>query len=227
MSGIPVVEARGVTKVYPSGRESLVILREVDLAVHAGEVVAIAGPSGSGKSTLLHMLGTLDRPTAGEVWIDGAPTASLSDATLAQVRNRTVGFVFQFHHLLPEFTAQENVQFPAFLARRGGSAVRERARALIERVGLADRGHHRPSELSGGERQRVAVARALFNEPRILLADEPSGDLDRNRAHDLHDLLLELARSSGVAVVVATHDAELAARADRQLGLHAGALSRI
>lgn len=223
----PVVEARRVTKIYASGKESLVILRDVDLAVSAGEVVAVVGPSGSGKSTLLHLLGTLDRPTEGEVWIDGVPTATLSDAALAHVRNRTVGFVFQFHHLLAEFTAVENVEFPALLARQGGPEVRCRAVDLLARVGLADRGHHRPGELSGGERQRVAVARALFTQPRLVLADEPSGDLDRDRARALHDLLLDLARSTGVAVVVATHDAELASRADRQFALHTGALGRI
>ncbi len=227
MSAPPVVEARGAGRTYVSGKETLEVLRRVDLAVHAGESVAIVGPSGSGKSTLLHLLGTLDRPSTGEVWIDGAPTASLSDATLANVRNATVGFVFQFHHLLPEFTALENVQFPAFIARRDGRQVRQRAEELLRLVGLSERAHHRPGELSGGERQRVAVARALFAQPRLLLADEPSGDLDRDRAHQLHDLLLELARAQGVAVVVATHDAEFAARADRRFRLQGGALECI
>lgn len=223
----PVVQARGVGRTYTSGKETLVILRGVDLAVQAGETVAIVGPSGSGKSTLLHLLGTLDRPTTGEVWIDGMPTATLSDGALAQLRNLSVGFVFQFHHLLSEFSAHENVQFPSFIARRGGAESRRRADELLELVGLADRAHHRPSELSGGERQRLAVARALFAQPRLLVADEPSGDLDRDRARALHDLLLDLARSRGVAVVVATHDGELAERADARFRLHSGTLERI
>ncbi|MBM3899417.1 MAG: ABC transporter ATP-binding protein [Gemmatimonadetes bacterium] len=221
----PVLEATGVTKGYRGGDGSLLrILDGVDLTVASGEMVAVVGASGAGKSTLLHVLGALDRPDSGEVHAVGQPTARLSDLELAALRNRSIGFVFQFHHLLKEFSALENVMMPLRIAGVEDGEARDRATALLERVGLAARQSHRPAELSGGEQQRTAVARALAMRPSLLLADEPSGNLDAHNAERLHDLLAELTRETGVGVVVVTHNRSLAARATRVLQLAEGRL---
>ena len=198
-----VLEAKSVVKVFHGGDGAEVrVLEGVDFAVARGEMVAIVGASGAGKSTLLHVLGALERPTAGDVWLDGERVALLADDALAVLRNRSVGFVFQFHHLLKEFSAFENVMMPLLIAGRATSAARQRAEHLLDRVGLAPRLHHRPSEMSGGEQQRTAVARALAMEPSLLLADEPSGNLDHHNAESLHDLFAELARESGEAPIL-------------------------
>jgi lipoprotein-releasing system ATP-binding protein len=221
----PVLEATGVTKGYRGGDGSLLrILDGVDLTVVPGEMVAVVGASGAGKSTLLHVLGALDQPDTGTVQVVGRPTVGLSDPALAALRNVSIGFVFQFHHLLREFSALENVMMPLRIAGVAPSEARERAAALLERVGLAARQSHRPAELSGGEQQRTAVARALAARPALLLADEPSGNLDVHNAERLHDLLAELMRETGVGVVVVTHNRSLAARASRVLQLAEGRL---
>ncbi len=221
----PVLEAIGVVKAYRGGDGSLIsVLSGVDLAVASGEMVAVIGASGSGKSTFLHVLGALERPDAGMVFLGGTPTADASDESLAELRNRRVGFVFQFHHLLKEFSALENVMMPLRIADRPLAEARTRATELLERVGLGGRVHHRPSELSGGEQQRAAVARALALKPPVVLMDEPSGNLDHQNAERLHDLLLSLATEDGVGVVVVTHNRSLAERAHRVLHLEEGRL---
>lgn len=221
----PVLEAIGVVKAYRGGDGNLIsVLSGVDLAVASGEMVAVIGASGSGKSTFLHVLGALERPDAGTVFLGGTPTADASDEALAELRNRQVGFVFQFHHLLKEFSALENVMMPLRIADRPIAEARARATELLERVGLGGRVHHRPSELSGGEQQRAAVARALALKPPVVLMDEPSGNLDHQNAERLHDLLLSLATEDGVGVVVVTHNRSLAERAHRVLHLEDGRL---
>jgi lipoprotein-releasing system ATP-binding protein len=221
----PMLEATGVVKVFHGGDGAEVrVLEGVDLAVARGEMVAIIGGSGAGKSTLLHVLGALERPTAGDVRLNGARVAELDDEALALLRNRSVGFVFQFHHLLKEFSALENVTMPLRIAGHGAAASRDRARALLVRVGLEHRLHHRPSEMSGGEQQRTAVARALAMEPPLLLADEPSGNLDHANAEALHDLFTELAAELAIGLVMVTHNRSLAARANRVLLLERGHL---
>lgn len=223
-----VLESRGVTKRYIGGDGvALDVLRGVDLRVEAGRMLAIIGESGSGKSTLLHILGGLDRPTAGEVLLSGRPLSNRTDEELAEVRNRGVGFVFQFHHLLREFSALENVSLPLRIAGRTPEEAESRARELLERVGLGARLHHRPSELSGGEQQRTAVARALAAAPGVVLADEPSGNLDRANGERLHDLLAEVVRDLGVGMVVVTHNMSLAERAQAVYQLKEGTLSEI
>ena len=221
-----VLRAQGIVKTYRGGDGGVLnILNGVDLTVARGEMVAIVGASGAGKSTLLHLLGALEPPTRGDVQIDGESIEGRTDEELASLRNRKVGFVFQFHHLLREFSALENVMMPL---RIGGTAVpeaRARAEELLNRVGLGSRKHHRPSQLSGGEQQRTAVARALATDPALLLADEPSGNLDHANAERLHDLLARLARDLELALVVVTHNAALAARADRVLLLEDGVLA--
>lgn len=221
----PALEAIGVAKGYRGGDGStLQVLDGVDLAVAPGEMVAVIGASGSGKSTFLHVLGALERPDAGSVSLGGNPTAGASDEALAELRNRHVGFVFQFHHLLKEFSALENVMMPLRIAERPLAECRARASELLERVGLGARLHHRPAELSGGEQQRAAVARALALRPPVILADEPSGNLDHHNAERLHDLFAALAGDVGVALVVVTHNRSLAERAHRVLHLEDGRL---
>ena len=221
---MPFVDARGIAKSYPVGQTSLSVLRDLDLSVDLGEMVAIVGASGVGKSTLLHVLGGLDRADRGTIRIGDAEVTSLSDAEMVAFRNRHVGFVFQFHHLLPEFSAVENAEMPMRIARMALDTARPRARDLLVRVGLGDRLTHRPGMLSGGEQQRVAVARALVMRPSLLLADEPTGDLDEQTAGALHDLLREMHRERRLSSVIATHNTRLAASCDRVLRLEAGKL---
>jgi lipoprotein-releasing system ATP-binding protein len=226
-SEIPRIAGEDIVKGFPSGEGRLEVLRGASLAVKAGEIVAVVGPSGSGKSTLLHCLGGLDRPDAGRVAVDGIELSELPESEVARVRNRRIGFVFQFHHLLPDFTALENVMLPGLIAGHGEARAGDRARELLEWVGLAARVTHAPAELSGGEQQRVAVARALANEPAAVLADEPSGNLDARTASDLHDLLMRLRDERGASFVIATHDVSLARRADRVLALDEGRLRTV
>jgi lipoprotein-releasing system ATP-binding protein len=220
-----VLEAHGVVKSYRGGDGgTLTVLSGVDLAVRRGEMVAIVGASGSGKSTLLHVLGALDRPSSGYVVIGGEPLHAMTEAELAAVRNRKIGFVFQFHHLLREFSVLENVMMPMRIAGRSVREARSRAEELIAAVGLSGRLTHRPTELSGGEQQRTAVARALALDPAVVLADEPSGNLDHMNAERLHELFVRLVRELEVSMVVVTHNRSLAARADRVLLMEDGRL---
>jgi lipoprotein-releasing system ATP-binding protein len=221
----PAILAHRVEREFDGADGRLIrVLRGVDLRLERGETVAIVGPSGSGKSTLLHILGGLDLPTAGTIALGGSDLADLDDLELARIRNRYVGFVFQFHHLLRDFTALENVMMPQLIAGAARAVARNRAMELLDQVGLADRSGHVPAKLSGGEQQRVATARALANEPPVLLADEPSGNLDLETSEVLHDVLFDLVRDHGTALVVVTHNAALASRTDRILRLASGVL---
>jgi lipoprotein-releasing system ATP-binding protein len=219
------LEARGIVKRYAVGGNGLTVLRDLDLTVEAGEMLAIMGASGVGKSTLLHILGGLDRANQGDVTVGGTNLTSLPDADVVAFRNRHVGFVFQFHHLLPEFSAVENVEMPMRIARIPMAEARPRAEELLQRVGLAERTTHRPGMLSGGEQQRVAVARALIMRPALLLADEPTGDLDERTAESLHGLLREMHSAYGLTSVIATHNPRLAEACDRVLHLEGGRLT--
>ena len=221
---MPLVDARGIVKSYPVGGTSLTVLRDLDLQVEPGEMVAIVGASGVGKSTLLHVLGGLDRADRGTVSIAETMVTALADSELVAFRNRRIGFVFQFHHLLPEFSAVENAEMPMRIARLPAAEARPRAEALLQRVGLGERLTHRPGALSGGEQQRVAVARALAMRPSVLLADEPTGDLDEQTADALHALLREMHREDGLTSIIATHNLRLAAGCDRVLRLEGGRL---
>jgi predicted ABC-type transport system involved in lysophospholipase L1 biosynthesis ATPase subunit len=214
-----LLEARDVIKTYTTGKRELTVLRGVNFTAGRGEFVALQGASGAGKSTLLHLLGGLDQPNQGEIIFEGQPVARLSNRWLAHLRNVKIGFVFQAYHLFPEMNALENVCLPARMARVASNDAADRGRALLKRVGLGERMHHRPTELSGGEQQRVAIARALVNSPAVVLADEPTGNLDSHTGEEIMDLLLALRAESGTTLVIATHDSRIAARAPRVLQL--------
>ena len=220
-----LLETQDVHKSYCSDAGRLDVLLGIDLQIRRGEILVIVGASGAGKSTLLHILGALDRPTSGQVRLDGNDLFSLSDRQQARVRNKTLGFVFQFHHLLPDFSALENIAMPLLISGREPGRAQETAMGLLDEVGLRSRAHQKPNQLSGGEQQRVAVARALVNEPLVVLADEPSGNLDRANSEMLHDLIWRLSRSKGRAFVIVTHSERLAGRADRRLRLVDGRLN--
>ncbi|MDQ3228955.1 MAG: lipoprotein-releasing ABC transporter ATP-binding protein LolD [Pseudomonadota bacterium] len=222
-----VIHAERLGKTYAEGSLRTHVFDGLDLLVHAGETVAIVGASGAGKSTLLHLLGGLDTPSAGEVFVAGQKMSTLSDAARGTLRNRALGFVYQFHHLLPEFTALENVMLPVLLNGTSVSDASERARRLLESVGLGHRLEHKPGELSGGERQRAAVARALVNKPACVLGDEPTGNLDERTAANVFELMLELNRAEKTSLVLVTHDRGLARRLDRVLELHEGKLREL
>lgn len=220
----PALRAEHLSKVYDEGPARIQVLDDVSLVVARGEMVAIVGASGSGKSTLLHILGLLDVPSSGSVVVDGTSADGLSESRKSALRNRSLGFVYQFHHLLPEFTALDNVAMPLIVRGADRGQARAQAREVLAQVGLAAREGHYPGQLSGGERQRVALARALVTRPACVLADEPTGNLDRHTAHNMFELLTRVNRESGTAFAIVTHDPELAARADRQLHMENGRL---
>ncbi|MBK5374309.1 lipoprotein-releasing ABC transporter ATP-binding protein LolD [Pseudomonas sp. TH08] len=227
MSEKAILSCRNLGKSYEEGPESVEVLAGLQLELNPGERVAIVGTSGSGKSTLLNLLGGLDTPTTGSVWLDGEELSALSEKKRGLLRNRALGFVYQFHHLLPEFTALENVCMPLLIGKTPIPEARQRATALLERVGLGHRLEHKPAELSGGERQRVAIARALVNKPGLVMLDEPTGNLDSHTAQGIQDLMLELSTSMRTAFLVVTHDMNLARQMDRVLHLQEGRLTPI
>lgn len=215
-----MIDIKGITKSFGS----LQVLKGIDLHIDKGEVVSIVGPSGAGKTTLLQIIGTLDKPDSGQIIIDGTDVSSLSRKKLSEFRNQHIGFVFQFHQLLPEFTALENIMIPAFIAGKSRSEAKKKAEELLDFMGLADRAGHKPSELSGGEKQRVAVARALINNPAVILADEPSGSLDSKNKEELHQLFFNLRDKFGQTFVIVTHDEHLARITDRTIAMRDGML---
>jgi lipoprotein-releasing system ATP-binding protein len=223
-AGRIVLAARGLSKSYRETRVATKVLSNIDLAVMSGESIAIVGSSGAGKSTLLHLLGGLDLPDSGEVFVDGHSMNELSDAARGDLRNRALGFVYQFHHLLPEFTALENVAMPLLIRGMATASAGNAARDILAKVGLSERVEHKPGELSGGERQRAAIARALVTSPQCVLADEPTGNLDAGNARKVYDMMIALKQDLGTALVVVTHDMELAARMDRVLEIRGGSL---
>ncbi len=224
MNSDPVLALRGITRTYRQGEEALRIFAGADLDIYEGQIVALVGPSGSGKSSLLHIAGLLEAPNEGEVWVGGVNGVALPDARRTAMRRSEIGFVYQFHNLLPEFSAVENVILPQMIAGVPKRAAREFAMDLLTRMGLGERADHRPAELSGGEQQRVAIARALANRPRVLLADEPTGNLDPKTARMVFGELMNICRSEGVAALVATHNLDLAGHMDRVVLLHEGTL---
>ncbi len=222
-----VLEARQVQKSFQQGPVTLEVLRGIDIAINSAERLAIVGASGSGKTTLLQILGGLDRPTSGQVLVDGRDIHSLSERERGELRNQALGFVYQFHHLLPEFSALENVAMPLLVRRTPTSEAKDRAREILARVGLGQRLDHRPHQLSGGERQRAAVARALVTQPKLVLADEPTGNLDGKNAEQVFELMLELNRERHTSLVIVTHDLRIAARMDRALEIEGGKLRAV
>ncbi|EOL9012296.1 lipoprotein-releasing ABC transporter ATP-binding protein LolD [Cronobacter malonaticus] len=225
MSNSVLLQCDNLCKRYQEGKVQTDVLHNVSFSIDAGEMMAIVGSSGSGKSTLLHLLGGLDTPTSGDVIFSGRALSTLSSSAKAELRNRELGFIYQFHHLLPDFTAMENVAMPLLIGKAPKAETERRALSMLDAVGLAHRSNHRPSELSGGERQRVAIARALVNNPRLVLADEPTGNLDARNADSIFDLLGELNKTQGTAFLVVTHDLQLAKRLSRQLEMRDGHLN--
>lgn len=225
MSNTPLLQCRELCKRYQEGSVQTDVLRNVTFSLQPGELVAIVGSSGSGKSTLLHLLGGLDAPTSGDVVFDGQSLNAMSSSAKASLRNRELGFIYQFHHLLPDFNALENVAMPLLIGKTGKAEAQQRAREMLAAVGLEKRAHHRPSELSGGERQRVSIARALVNRPRLVMADEPTGNLDARNADAIFEQLGELNVRQGTAFLVVTHDLHLAKRLSRQMEMRDGQLS--
>lgn len=223
-SQTPVLQLQGIERHFGTGETRLSVLKGADLTIKAGEIVALVGPSGAGKSTLLHIAGLLEKPDSGEIVISGEPCSKLGDDRRTQIRRKNLGFVYQYHHLLPEFSAQENIVIPQIIAGLGKTVAGERATQLLDMLGLKDRATHRPAKLSGGEQQRVAIGRALANAPALLLADEPTGNLDPETAEDVFNMLMNLTRKAGLTALIATHNPELAKRMDRIVRMEDGHL---